>query len=330
MSLRPRQPEGSPNRGGSSRGRSADTPPLPLGAWFYIGLTILILLSIIGLSFELEDTWKVSADVGVTAVTLLLLLLICLPVIVPWLRANEPSLERFFGWFRSQGIEEIESGLGRIKFASGAPNAADTYENSVLKPVNENLGPEEIEQELRDSYSEVLELTDSSLGIDPPRALRMVDELATYYDRIRESIPPSRERTRLMTQVASTMWSLMPSTEDFPVRARLNSPRGGERLSAYKYLEWRPSAEFTDSLLSRAVGALETPFGQYHALLTLRRLVNTVELTPSQEQRISDTLAWFVELEYLRGADRGVLMRGILAVLRSSGTPPSEDAALEN
>jgi hypothetical protein len=273
------------------------------------------------LSLETEDvssaTWKLTADAEVTWITLALLLLVCLPVLIPWLYRTGPLLESLLDRARSQGVEEFETSIFRIKFDSGVEKAADTYQANVLKPIDESLRPEDFEQQLRESYAEALELTDSSSrGIEPTEALRRIDELAIYYCQIRQSLPSGRERTRLFTQIASTMWSLIPSTQDFPIHNRLNSPEGGDRLSAYKYLERRPSAEYTDNLLSRAVGVLETPFGQYHALLALRSLVITAQLTQSQKQRISHTLDQFEGLEYLGGKDRRTFMLSILAVLR--------------
>jgi hypothetical protein len=293
------------------------------------------LFSVFGLTLEANDisnpTWNLTARAKVTWITLALLLLVYLPVLIPWLYRMSPQLERFFDRVRGQGVKTIEfqASIFGIRVDYGVENAADAYENTVLKPIDESLTPEDIEQQLRESYAEALELTDSSLGIDPTQALQRIDDLASYYGQIRQSLPSGRRRTSLFTQIASTMWSLMPSTQDFPIHNRLNSPEGGDRLSAYKYLEWRPSAEFTDNLLSRAVGVLETPFGQYHALLALRSLVTKTQLTQSQKQRISHTLARFEGLEYLGGTDRRTFMLSILAVLRSSNSSSTEDTALQ-
>jgi hypothetical protein len=142
-------------------------------------------------------------------------------------------------------------------------------------------------------------------------------ELSQYYDEVRATMPSSRKRTRLMQDISAIIWSLMPSIENLPVREWMKSPRGGERLVSYKYIEYKLSLENLDLLLSRAAGILEEPYGQYSALLALRRLAINVELDTSQKHLITNQLAWAAGLEYM-GKDRVNLMKAILSILTAS------------
>jgi len=121
-----------------------------------------------------------------------------------------------------------------------------------------------------------------------------------------------------MSDISSTMWTLVPNTKNFPLRKRLNSPKPGERLSAYKYLERYPSQENIDLLLSRSIGMLEVPFGQYAALLALRRHVVADQVEPSQAKKLISVLEWAASVEYIAGSDRYVAMAQIISILRTN------------
>ncbi|NET39726.1 MAG: hypothetical protein F6K19_48500 [Cyanothece sp. SIO1E1] len=102
----------------------------------------------------------------------------------------------------------------------------------------------------------------------------------------------------------------------------MNSHKAGKRLSAYKYLEWHPSSEYMDLLLSRAVGILEMPFGQYGALLALRRVLTTNELSQAQLKKIEDILHWAANLDYVC-SDRGrhrLMMEIVLIISTNAGS----------
>jgi len=92
---------------------------------------------------------------------------------------------------------------------------------------------------------------------------------------------------------------------------------GGERLSAYKYIEWQPSIEYVNLLLSRAIGILEMPFGQYAALLALRRIVKSNKLVQTQSREIIDILNWSANIDYI-GKDRRRLMIEIVSILEAN------------
>lgn len=267
---------------------------------FIVGLLIIISV------FELQF-------IHVTSITLILFLLAWLPFLIPWIYAVAPRIGGSLGWLRTQGVEEVETSIFRIKLAAGVEKAAEVYENTILQSEARPQGPIQADQ-LDRGYQEAIQLAVSSHGYSSADALARVDELAALYDQIRSQVPSGPERSRLMRLISSTMWSLIPQIDDLAVKPRLLSDNGGTRLSAYKYLEWRPTADSLDVLLSRSIGTLETPFGQYDALLALRRVLGQAQLTPEQLQMVRATIGWYLQLGY-SGDDRRNLMRSILSTL---------------
>ncbi|MGB3791003.1 MAG: hypothetical protein WA949_23560 [Phormidesmis sp.] len=227
-------------------------------------------------------------------------------------------MQSSLSWLREQGIEELETNLLRIKLSSGIQAASKNYEEKILSASAKNTGQTSFEthQQIEARYQNAIALIDAAGSIEPVEALEKIDQLASYYDRVREEMSSGSRRTRLMTDISSTMWALAPKTRNFPLRARLNSHKSGERLSAYKYLEWYPLEEYADLLLSRAVGILETPFGQYAALLALRRLVSITNLTPAKKREMTNILNWSANIDYLASAnDRHGLIVEIVSTL---------------
>lgn len=293
-------------------------PRFPYKRTYLVIVFLLILISILELSFQTDDTtsniWKISTNFQVTSITLVLFLLAWLPFLIPWIYAVSPRLGGSLGWLRTQGVEEVETSIFRIKLTAGVEKAAEAYENTVLQPEARPLGPIQAEQQLERGYREAIELAASSHRYSSADALARVDELAALYDQIRSQVPSGAERSRLMRLISSTMWSLTPQIKELPVKQRLLSDNGGIRLSAYKYLEWRPSVESLDVLLSRSIGTLETPFGQFAALLALRRVLGQAHPAEEQIQMVQTTLRWYLALGY-SGDDRRNLIESILGTL---------------
>lgn len=285
----------------------------PLRRLYYLVIFILTLLSPIGLSIETENfrslPWKVSADIQITSITITFLILAWVPLLIPWLISMSPRLQSFLMGIRESGIEEIEAGILRIKLNPAIKEAAEIYRKAADPKTDPN--------QLENSYKEALATIAMSDALSPADAIKKIDEVCSYYDRIRQTLPSGPRRTRLLTELASILWTLMSrvNLKDLDIRERLLSPSGGKRLSAYKYLEYAPDVEYLNLLLSRAVGVLEEPFGQYSALLALRRLAVNVDLDASQKELILRHLRWSVELEYM-GDDRIYLMNSILTRLQ--------------
>ncbi|MBD2000150.1 hypothetical protein H6G00_26660 [Leptolyngbya sp. FACHB-541] len=290
---------------------------------YSISIFILIILSVLNISLASDEVnsniWSFSVELKVTSTTLFLVFLFWLPVLLPLLLTQFPQLQNSLTWLREQGIEEVETNLLKIKLRYGVQEASQSYEEKVWNPgaTGANLSAQEVHQQIEKRYQDAIALVDAASNIDSVEALKRIDQLATYYDKVREEMPSGSNRTRLMRDISSTMWALVTKTTNFPVYERLISNKAGERMSAYKYLEWQPSIEYIDLLLSRAIGILEMPFGQYSALLALRRIVTTKELNSTLSKKTIDILHWSTNLDYM-GADRRRLMVEILSILETN------------
>jgi hypothetical protein len=299
--------------------------PSSLKKKYLITIFTLTILSILNISLKSDkvnsNIWSFSIEVKVTSLTVILVLLLWLPILLPWILTQFPQLKGSLNWLREQGIEEVETNLLRIKLRYGVQEATQNYEEKIWDrgATSTELNSQETYQAIEKQYQDVLASIETASNIDPAEALSRIDQLATYYDRIREEMPAGSNRTRLMREISSTMWALVTKTIDFPIQKKLNSPKAGERLSAYKYLEWQPTSEYLDLLLSRAVGVLEMPFSQYAALLALRRVVTTHPPSSSQAKEITDLLTWVANLDYIkRDRSRQKLMLEIASILATS------------
>lgn len=281
-------------------------------------IILLLILSILNISIKSDkvnsNLWSFAIELQVTSATLVLVFLLWLPILLPWLLNLFPQLQGSLNWLREQGIEEVETNLLRIKLRYGIQAASQNYEEEIQDFGSTAAPAQSTQQQIEKRYRDAIALTNVVGEIDASEALKRIDQLADYYDQVREEMPSGSNRSRLMREIASTMWVLIPQTLNFPVTARLNSDRGGERLSAYKYLEWQPSTEHVDVLLSRAVGIMEVPFGQYAALLTLRRVVTSTPLDVTKVREIIHLLNWSARLDYMR-KDRSRLMAEIVSLL---------------
>ena len=196
----------------------------PLRGLYFVVIFILTLLSLIKLSIQSDNIstfpWKISAEIQVNSITLILLLLIWLPLLIPWIVSISPRFQTFLTGLRESGLEEVEAGILRIKLTAGIEKAADMYEKKVLdsdKLATTNVQEiEKLENSYRESIESVLRM---SKNLTSSEAMSKVDELGLYYDRIRETMPSGHERSQLMRSVESAMWALIPSIQNFPIRA---------------------------------------------------------------------------------------------------------------
>jgi hypothetical protein len=294
--------------------------PPSLRKKYSITIFALIILSVLSISIKSDkvnsNVWSFSVELKVTSVTLLLLFLFWLPLLLPWVLSQIPQVQGSLSWLREQGIEEIETNLLRIKLRYGVQEASEKYEEKISNVGATDLTSQETQQELEGRYRDAIALVDAASAIDSMEALKRIDQLAGYYDRVREEMSSGSNRTKLMHEISSTMWTLVPRVADFPVLERLNSYRGGERLSAYKYIEWNVSTDYINLLVSRAVGVLEVPYTQYSALLALRRVATSNQLTASQSAEIIRALNWSANLDYMK-QERRKLMIEIASILEA-------------
>jgi hypothetical protein len=294
--------------------------PPSLRKKYSITIFALIILSVLSISLKSDkvnsNVWSFSVELKVTSVTLLLLFLFWLPLLLPWVLSQISQVQGSLSWLREQGIEEIETNLLRIKLRYGVQEASEKYEEKISNVGAIDLTSQETQQQLKGRYRDAIALVDAASAIDSMEALKRIDQLAGYYDRVREEMSSGHNRTKLMREISSTMWTLVPKVADFPLLERLNSDRGGERLSAYKYIEWNVSTDYINLLVSRAVGVLELPYTQYSALLALRRVATSNQLTASQSAEIIRALNWSANLNYMK-QDRRKLMIEIASLLEA-------------
>lgn len=285
----------------------------PLRRLYFFVIFLLTLLSPVSISLQTDNVsslpWKVSTTFQVSSITVTFLLLAWLPLLIPWLVTLSPRFQNFFTGLREIGIEEIEAGILKIKLSPGIREAAEVYQEK-LDEVKKD--PSNIEK----SYKEALLSLKTFDSFSKEEALSKINEVCSYYDQIRKTVPSGDERTKLLTNIASILWPLMAKVdvEVLDIRTRLKSTSGGIRLSAYKFLEYQPDLEYLNLLLSRGVGILEEPFGQYGALLALRRMVATLTFTDAQKQLVLSHLKWAKDLEYI-DVGRKSLMASTISML---------------
>lgn len=287
---------------------------------YSITVIILIILSVLTISLKSDkvnsNIWSLSVELKVTSVTLVLLFLFWLPILLPWIISQVPQVKGSLNWLREQGIEEIQTNLLRIKLKYGVQEASENYAEKISDGRYVNLTPQETQQQLESYYRDAIVLVEAASDIESSEALKRIDQLAGYYDRIREEMPSGHNRTKLLREISSIMWTLVPKITNFPIHEKLNSNKGGERLSAYKYIEWNISTDCIDLLVSRAVGILEVPFAQYAALLTLRRVAASKQLTASQSAKIIGILKWSASLDYIQQHTQKLMLE-IVSILEA-------------
>jgi hypothetical protein len=285
---------------------------------YSITIIILIILSVLNISLKSDQVnsniWSLSIELKVTSVTLVLLLLFWLPILLPWILSQVPQVQGSLNWLREQGIEEIETNLLRIKLRYSIQEASEKYEEKISNVGAINLTFQETQQQLEERYRDAIALVDAAGDIDSTEALKRIDQLAVHYNRVREEMPSGRNRTKLMREISSIMWTLVPKVTNFPVHERLMSANAGERLSVYKYIEWKAATDYINLLVSRAVGILEMPHTQYGALLALRRVAINNQFTANQSAEIIDILNWAANLDYMN-QDRRKLMLEIASII---------------
>jgi hypothetical protein len=300
----------------ASREKSGDEPiRFPRARLYLAAVGLLLLLSLFDLAVEWGQTAgappSLSLGVRISPITVTLFLLAWIPFLLPELR-------NWLRWLRGQGVEQVDLGPVKVILAKlGLDRAADRYQEEVLEPDAES-STEALAQNLDAAYRAAAALPAGS-QVSAAEALALIDRLADDYDQVQANMLRGQARTRVMGNIAALMWTLMPFVRNFPAGERLTSPQGGMRLSAYKFLEWQPQAEHLGALVARAVGVEEEPFGQYNALLALRRLVAEQDLAPQQRQLIREQLEWYLTLP-VTSRHRRKLMRTILVQL-APGSP---------
>lgn len=290
----------------------------PLRKLYFVMIIVLTILSLFAITIQIDNSvfppWSASAEFRVSTITLILLLVAWLPLIISWAIRFSPRIQQMFTGLRDLGIEEIRAGILEIKLSPGIEKAVEAYGSKIQETASVEHADKKKSASVQETYKSITEFLNSSQQLDQEEAMLRINQLCDYYDRLRETLPSGHNRTKLFDDIAATMWSLMPNIKNFPVIERLKSPNAGERLSAYKYVEWKPNLEYLELLLPRAAGVLEFPYGQYNALLALRRVVTSNHLSVDLRELIITILKWNSDIPFM-GQDRRMLMSLIITIL---------------
>ncbi|HIK14296.1 MAG TPA: hypothetical protein IGS53_03200 [Leptolyngbyaceae cyanobacterium M33_DOE_097] len=283
-------------------------------------LAVLAIFSALNISLKADkifsDAWSFAVEIKITPLTILLIFLFWLPILLPWIATYIPKLQSSLNVLRDLGVEEIETNILKLKIRYGVEAASKNYEEQIIDGQFSQGASQQLPETIEQRYQQAIELIDTS-KVDAAEAMKQINQLATLYDKVREEVKSGRDRSRIMREISSTIWALLPQVSNFPVDEKLNSPNGGDRLCAYKYLEWQPESQYTNTLLSRSIGIIETPFGQYAALLALRRVLMFHQFNNDQVTEMRNILTWAANLQYM-GPDRKELMNEIIALLQLS------------
>jgi hypothetical protein len=154
-----------------------------------------------------------------------------------------------------------------VEEANRTAQAAERSANEAKETVQEVTG------DLAEGISAVLETHGvAGIGEGPPEALDPVERLAARYNQIRWTMPSGSQRTAEMTNVFLQMQELLRDATDFDVSGHLRSADRGKRLAGIAYLYTNPDSARANELAEVALSE-DKPFGEYQALVALRKLV---------------------------------------------------------
>jgi hypothetical protein len=146
---------------------------------------------------------------------------------------------------------------------------------------------------------------------------RQIGSYARLYERTRQRMRPSSERTQRMEQIFQKMRSI--ATASYPLLDELaDSPSPGERLAAVAILQLF-AAERWIPFLVRLVGS-EKPFVGYHATKALHFAVGAMEATvyPQLLKAIQDAQAALQTASVGFDSDRSTVLRAAEKELRET------------
>jgi hypothetical protein len=146
---------------------------------------------------------------------------------------------------------------------------------------------------------------------DPQAVLAPLKALAAEYERTRAAMPPSPERTRAMSRVASRMFTFGLAAAPY-VRELANSASSGERLAAVVILRAKFDPEYSEWLAKRLVD--DPPFIGYQAAKAL--LAGVRLLGGSQKTRLQDAVRDAqdkLQKQNMKDANRDELIAQILS-----------------
>jgi hypothetical protein len=180
--------------------------------------------------------------------------------------------------------------------------AAEQTANEAKETVNEVAG------DLAEGIGAALRTRDDQGLVEPARNTDPVARLAARYNEIRWTMPSGLERIAEMTKVLMQMQELLRGVRDFDLTGHLRSTDRGMRLAGIAYLNTNPDPARANALADVAL-AEDKPFGEYWALVTLRKLVGTDCTALDNDRRIRLRAR---QAELTRGTDRAIEISRLL------------------
>jgi len=225
--------------------------------------------------------------------------------------------EKIFLFMREWG--RLLKEIGFRKF--GPLELADEVDKALLN-VPDELKRSEIELDLkqRDPISEInrkiidIEKQAKQIKIEETDAIEKINSLVILFNRCRIEIERGDERTRLMTKIASGMMFNLNFVKTVNYFKEINSDSEGWRIVGYKNYELSPKNDEFFTLLSRALGVLETPFGQWSALIAFLRVVEKCKLSQAEADDAHKSLSIVGSAKFIvkGGEDRHWVISRIL------------------
>ncbi len=223
------------------------------------------------LHVNVSEKHDLSGSIGVTSITVALLVLIWLPSLLrvlgiagggvktPAGEATTPGLAALFDTFDPQTKREA---LPSVLTALTSPD--------VLTDADERGKSRELRRELELQLAAV---TPQSQDIR-----ETLDRYAGDYEEMRRTMPPGGDRTRLMTRLVAEVRAVargMPpmATE---LRRMLSEGSDGERIVGLAVAQDQPNRNLFDEICGAIVES-HSAFEQYHALVAVLEMLTVID-----------------------------------------------------
>ena len=239
--------------------------PFQLNNWYYLLVSILILLSLVTLDRNAAGEWEIT--LGIRETTPILVALAILPALLRFLVKETPE---------------------RTELTAAIPNVLSFTIKKVQEVVDENQKvhrdageaakdrtkkPGDV-QEIQRAADADLEntVTPQDLPFVQRTYLQKLDELVKEFNRNRHDRASGKSTVAQADNIAYRMRSMAPLLFDqLSISTWLESPNPGKRLAAIKYLDWAQDIEYAGKLAARLQEVEHTgdTFQAYHILLAL-------------------------------------------------------------
>jgi hypothetical protein len=242
-----------------------EKPSFELTRWYYILVSVLIILSLIRVSSSGAGGWEIA--LGIHEMTPLLVALAVLPPLLRFLvggirkgTAKGPAgLE--FSWDNTREIDKEITDKQRKQ------------ENIGEAAKDRGKSQDEIE-EIRRGADIDLEKTVAPQDLPFVRQvyLQRLHELVKRFNRNRHLRPSGGSTVAEADEIAYRMRSMAPLLfGQLDIPTWLSRPNLGKQLAAVKYLDWAQDIEFAEALATRLTDLEERgdTFQAYHVLLAL-------------------------------------------------------------